>query len=212
MKIVATSDTHSRHGEIEVPDGDVFIHAGDFSKRGRENELIDFNNWLGTLPHSTKIVVAGNHDWCFEKQPERSRELLTNAIYLKDSSVTIDSIKFYGSPWQPWFFDWAFNLERGPALAEKWQWIPEDVDVLVTHGPPLGHGDMTVRGEAVGCADLLQRVHEVKPRLHIFGHIHEGAGVTENEHTTFINASALDFQYNVAYTCACFEISPNPPK
>ena len=84
-------------------------------------------------------------------------------------------MKFYGSPQQPAFFDWAFNVERGPAKIGKFgERIPADTDVLVTHGPPLGRGDLCSSGLRAGCVDLLQHVQQrVKPKLHVFGHIHE---------------------------------------
>ena len=206
MKIVAISDTHSRHEHLKVPDGDVFIHAGDFSGYGSLKELMNFNEWVGQLPHPHKIVIAGNHDWCFETMPEESRRHMTNAIYLQDAALEIEGFKFYGSPWQPWFLDWAFNLQRGQELREKWDMIPPDIDVLITHGPPHGIGDLTVREENVGCEELLIAVERVRPKFHIFGHIHEDAGVHEYDHTTFANVSFLDVHYKVKSPCLVFEI------
>ena len=110
--------------------------------------------------------------------------------------MTIENIKFYGSPWQPEFYNWAFNLARGKVIREKWDLIPEDTDVLITHGPPLGHGDITLGGEFVGCKDLLEVIEKIRPKYHIFGHIHENPGCTKNEHTTFINASTCTLSYN----------------
>jgi Icc-related predicted phosphoesterase len=91
--------------------------------------------------------------------------------------------------------DWAFNLQRGPALREKWALIPEGTDVLITHGPPFGILDWTARGERVGCEDLLEAVRRVKPRLHVFGHIHEGYGEHEQDGTRFVNASICTEAY-----------------
>lgn len=201
MKIVATSDTHSRHDQLTVPDGDVFVHAGDSMKVGALDELERFNEWLGTLPHRHKIVIAGNHDWCFQTMAEDARQRLTNAIYLEDSGVTIDGVHFYGSPWQPWFFDWAFNLKRGPEIKEKWDIIPPETDVLITHGPPHGILDETVRGDLVGCEELLLAVERIRPKLHLFGHIHEAAGIQEREGTTYANVSFLDVRYMAAQEC-----------
>ncbi len=189
VRFVAISDTHGLHAALPVPAGDVLIHAGDITRRGDIADVPPFNAWLGTLPHRYKVVIAGNHDFCFEHS-SAAAALLTNAIYLEDSAVTIAGLRIYGSPWQPRFHDWAFNLERGPALRAKWAAIPADTNVLITHGPPYGHGDRTVRGEQVGCVDLLETVRQLRPRAHIFGHIHEGWGVTHNDHTTFINASS----------------------
>jgi Icc-related predicted phosphoesterase len=195
ISIVAISDTHGFHESVDIPAGDILIHAGDLTRHGEMGEVKEFNDFLGGLPHPVKIVIAGNHDFCFESDPERCRNNLTNAIYLQDQAVTVEGVRFYGSPWQPWFFDWAFNLQRGPEIRAKWDLIPEDTDVLITHGPPFGHGDRTLRGEQVGCQDLLEVVEQIQPKFHIFGHIHEGYGLTRNEHTTFINASICGVSY-----------------
>jgi Icc-related predicted phosphoesterase len=189
MIIVAISDTHGYHDRLEVPDGDVLIHAGDITERGRLEEVEAFDRWLAQLPHRYKIVIAGNHDFCFQHRPGDARALMRHATYLQDEAVDVEGVKFYGSPWQPEFCDWAFNLPRGPALAAVWAKVPDDTRVLITHGPPLGIGDKTHRGPHAGCEDLLQRVRQVRPPLHVFGHIHEGAGRYEVEGTTFVNAS-----------------------
>jgi Icc-related predicted phosphoesterase len=195
VRIVAISDTHEMHRKIAVPDGDILIHAGDATLNGRLTAINEFNAWLGTLSHAHKIVVAGNHDWGFQRQPAQARALMTNAVYLQDTTVTIEGLKIYGSPWQPWFYDWAFNLRRGSEIAARWELIPADTEVLVTHGPPYGFHDLTPQGRAVGCQDLLRRIEEIKPRLHIFGHIHNGYGMSMASGTTFINASICDEQY-----------------
>ncbi len=196
MRIVAISDTHAKHRAIpEVPDGDVLVHAGDLTSVGEIEHVFDFNAWLGELPHPHKIVIAGNHDFPFERAPASVEPLLTNCVYLRDSAVVVEGMTFYGSPWQPAFMDWAFNLERGEELRRKWSLIPEGTDVLVTHGPPAGHGDETVRGDAAGCEDLMDAVLRVRPRLHVFGHIHEGAGVTEQAGIRFANASSVTERY-----------------
>lgn len=195
MRIVCLSDTHSRHAKIDVPDGDVLVHAGDLTSRGEPHEIRDFHWWLQNLPHAHKLVIAGNHDWMFENHPEGARGLLTDCTYLQDSGVTIDGVKFWGSPWQPWFYDWAFNLQRGLELADKWARIPTDTDVLITHGPPHGILDETARGERAGCEDLARELHRVQPRLHVFGHIHEAYGQLEQGGTTYVNACNCTLQY-----------------
>ena len=195
MRIVCLSDTHGLHARLEVPDGHLLLHAGDFSMRGRPQEIERFDRWLGTLPHAHKVVVAGNHDFLFEQEPERARALLTNASYLQDAELRIGALRIFGSPWQPWFHDWAFNLQRGPALAEKWALIPDGVDVLVTHGPPAEILDRTVHGEEVGCRDLRDALERVRPRLHLFGHIHEAHGRLERDGTLYVNASNCDVRY-----------------
>ena len=195
VTIVAVSDTHGLHESLVIPDGDILVHAGDITRFGTLDDVKHFNAFLGSLPHQAKIVIAGNHDFCFERDPEDSAALLTNCIYLQDQNVTVQAIRFYGSPWQPWFYDWAFNLQRGAEIREKWDLITDETDLLITHGPPLGYGDRTLGGEHAGCRDFLDAIDRVRPRVHIFGHIHEGAGISSNERTTFINASCCDLAY-----------------
>ena len=177
-KIVCLSDTHNCSEQIIVPDGDILIHAGDATIRGTIDEIILFNEWFANLPHTYKVFVAGNHDWLFETNNSYARNSLDKSIiYLQDSWVEIGGLKIYGSPWQPRFFDWAFNLMRGAELAEKWKLIPDDTDILITHGPPFGILDDVPRQyfiENTGCEELRKRVETIKPKLHIFGHIHGG--------------------------------------
>lgn len=193
MRIVAVADTHRFEADLgTIPDGDVFIHAGDMLRGGRIEELVTVAAWIRGLPHKHKIVVAGNHDWCFVHDREQAIAMLGAAIYLEDEAVTIDRVSFYGSPWQPEFNDWAFNLPRGEALARKWAKIPDGVDVLITHGPPQGIGDRVQRPERVGCADLLARVRAVEPALHMFGHIHEAGGFWRDGATCFANVTTWE--------------------
>jgi predicted phosphohydrolase len=195
MRIVCVSDTHNQHGSLDVPAGDVLVHAGDFSMAGRAREISAFDAWLGTLPHAHKVVIAGNHDWLFQTDPDGARGLLTHAQYLEDSGTVVDGLRFWGSPWQPWFLDWAFNLRRGAEIAAKWALIPDRVDVLVTHGPPHGVRDRVEDGDLVGCEELSRALDRVRPRLHVFGHIHEGYGVTRRGNLTLVNASSCDVSY-----------------
>ena len=195
--IVTIADTHALHKDVEIPDGDILLCGGDFTNVGKLKDVESFNEFIGQFSHEHKVTIAGNHDFCFEKMRQRSKDLLTNCTYLHDSEIEIDGIKIYGSPWQPEFFDWAFNLKRGKELEEKWAKIPDDVDILITHGPPMGILDCTLRDRThVGCQDLLNRINEIKPKVHIFGHIHEGYGTYENDSTLFINASVCTLQYN----------------
>jgi Icc-related predicted phosphoesterase len=169
MKLVFISDTHNR--KISVPDGDVLIHCGDATSMGKVDEIIKFNAWMGTFPHATKLFIPGNHDWLLERDPALARELLFNMTVLIDEAIEIGGVKFYGSPWQPFFFAWAFNLSRFGELKEKWALIPNDTEVLITHGPPAGILDTVINyrssnnGESVGCHDLLQRVRDINPLL-----------------------------------------------
>ena len=189
LRIVCVSDTHGKHGRLAVPPGDLLVFAGDLTRVGQFEEVEAFDRWLGTLPHRHKIVICGNHDFCFQEQPAAARGRITNARYLEDEAATVEGVKIYGSPWQPWFGGWAFNLPRGPELAAAWAKIPADTDLLITHGPPEGILDRTKRGALAGCRDLLDRVRVVRPRLHVFGHIHEAAGRLDLDGTTFVNAS-----------------------
>jgi len=195
MKCIAISDTHGMFRDIKIPDGDVLIHAGDITRQGRLHELYDFNDWLGEQPHQHKIVIAGNHDWCFENASKASRSIITNANYLQDESVIINGVKFYGSPWQPWFLDWAFNVERGDKIREKWALIPNDVDVLITHGPTYGILDKVIGGENVGCEELKKVIDKISPQFHVCGHIHEAYGTQVIDGTSYINASVNSERY-----------------
>jgi len=191
-RIVAMADTHGYHQNLLVPDGDILVHAGDLTQTGTLDELEQVNDFLASLPHRHKVVIAGNHDWCFARQPVKARRILDAAVYLEDEAVVLDGIRFWGSPWQPWFLDWAFNLRRGAALAEKWALIPANTDVLVTHGPPQGFGDTVSRGERVGCEDLLARLRQVQPKLHLFGHIHEDRGSWKLGATLVVNVTTAE--------------------
>ena len=196
MKIVCTSDTHGRNKTKEIPDGDVFIHAGDISIMGNLKEIVKFNDWLGELPHKHKAIISGNHDWAFYLNAD-TKDIITNATYLQDSSTVINGVKFYGSPWQPRFGNWAFNLKRnGKKLENKWNMIDDDTDVLITHGPPFGILDITHMGINAGCELLLDRVNNIKPKVHVFGHIHEGYGVSYKKDTIFVNASNLNGKFH----------------
>jgi Icc-related predicted phosphoesterase len=196
MRIVALSDTHGKYRDITVPDGDVLIHAGDMLKYGSRKEIPDFRDWIEELPHSVKIVIAGNHDWAFYKTPSEARELFgTEVHYLEDTWMIVHGYKIYGSPWQPRFFDWAFNLERGEALARVWRRIPIDTDILVTHGPPAGILDKNAGDIRFGDEDLLERIRQLPGlRYHIFGHAHGSYG---HKSIPFLAALPTQF-YNVS--------------
>ena len=204
MKVTFISDTHGKHRLIE-PDligGDLIIHCGDISSRGSWQECADFVLWFNNLPQYThKVVIAGNHDFLFEKAPTSIPGLLANATniqYLQDGSTTIDGVKIYGSPWQPEFFNWAFNLPRsGGALKARWDAIPNDVDILITHGPRYGVLDRTQEGLNVGCELLHEQFASgrIKPKVHAFGHIHEGYGMCDTDGCVSINASNLNRSY-----------------
>jgi Icc-related predicted phosphoesterase len=178
MQLVLISDTHMKHEALAVPPCDVLIHAGDFSNRGTPQELEAFLSWFSAQPARAKLLVAGNHDFVCEEEPELARKLMKEAgvHYLLDEELQFEGLRFWGSPMTPRFRDMAFNRHRGDAIRAHWERIPAGLDVLFTHGPPLGLGDRAFFGGHVGCADLLARVREVSPRLHVFGHIHEAHG------------------------------------
>ena len=192
MRIVAVADTHLFHGDLDVPHGDVFVHAGDMCRGGDLDELREAAEWIARLPHPYKVIVAGNHDWAFVHEPAAARSAIAGMIYLQDEEATIGGLRFYGSPWQPAFHDWAFNLPRGQPLADVWAKIPRGIDVLITHSPPEGFGDRSPVGGRAGCADLRARLAVVRPRLHLFGHIHQDGGLWEHEGTVLANVTTWE--------------------
>ena len=206
MKITLISDTHNKHKQIEkdLIGGDILIHAGDISSMGKYNEIENFCKWFDSLSnYTTKIFIAGNHDFGFEKKYENTMKIVSsykNIIYLQDDFVIIDGVKIYGSPWQPRFYDWAFNADRGEDIKKHWDKIPVDTDILITHGPAYGFLD-TVIGEYknLGCEELYRRIIEIKPKIHVSGHIHSGNGYKEFNDTHFFNASVLDERYEYFY-------------
>lgn len=195
MKIVCISDTHMSHEDVVIPAGDILIHAGDFTCTGSLKEVAGFCNWFATLPHPHKILVAGNHDWLFQREPEIAKMMVQSFHYLEDSEVTIKGLRIWGSPWTPEFNDWAFNLPRGERLRQRWAQIPEGVDILVTHGPPYGVLDRGPDGAPLGCPDLGARVVAVQPLLHVFGHVHHGYGRVLFGNTEIVNASVCNEEY-----------------
>lgn len=195
MRIVLISDTHGLHESVDVPPGDLLVHAGDLTKVGEVEEVEAFARWFAALPHRHKVVVAGNHDFLFQDDPDLARALLGDATYLEDSGARVEGLRVWGSPWQPWFYDWAFNLQRGAPLAEKWALVPQSTDVLVTHGPPRGILDLTSGGDRVGCEELGLARARIRPRLHVFGHIHESYGVHRGDGVLSVNACNCDSRY-----------------
>lgn len=220
MKITFISDTHTRHRDVEadLPGGDLLIHAGDFMNSGyHKEEAEEFFTWFdGIKGYDKKIFIAGNHDRIMQMQPEWATDTLTEyktIDYLRDEGfayydMDMDrSTKIYGSPWQPEFFNWAFNLPRnGEEMKAKWDAIPDDTDILITHGPPYGYLDVPGGKKfQVGCELLRERVNAMQPKIHVFGHIHGSAGYYFNGHTHFINASVLDERYTYTNLPVTFE-------
>lgn len=206
MEITFISDTHSRHTDItkDLPGGDLLLHSGDFMNSGvKQNEMFSFCDWFNKLDeYDSKIFIAGNHDILFEQSPTFVKGALSGykwIDYLQDEEIIVNGVKIYGSPWQPEFYNWAFNLpRRGPGLSSRWENIPNDTDILITHGPPQGRLDISgppySQGD-LGCELLRVRVDELKPKIHVFGHIHGSYGYKFINGTHFINASVLNEQY-----------------
>ena len=208
MRITFISDTHSKHKQVtnSLPGGDLIVHAGDMSSQGYIHEIREFLKWYNNLDNYTnKIFIAGNHDWGFQNEPNMCKELLdfyNKVTYLQDNMELIGedyqtAVKVWGSPWQPEFYNWAFNLPRnGEDLKTIWDMIPMNTDILITHGPAWGKVD-TVKGEGnpLGCELLAERIKVVKPKIHVCGHIHTGYGYVFDGDTHYINASVLDERY-----------------
>jgi predicted phosphohydrolase len=194
MRIVAVADTHTFQSDLRhIPDGDVFVHAGDLCRGGRLEELHTVAAWLRGLPHRHKIVIGGNHDWCFVREMPAALEILGDGIvYLQDAEVAFEGVRFWGSPWQPEFNEWAFNLPRGEPLASKWALIPAGIHVLVTHGPPHGIGDSCGDPVRQGCEELRAAVRRVRPLLHMFGHIHQDGGFWREDGVCFANVTCWE--------------------
>ena len=221
MRITIISDTHQKHNQLnnDLPGGDLLLHAGDFMTSGySKTEAEQFFKWYEMRGYDNCVFIAGNHDRIMQDEPEMMRGLLTGykgIDYLEDETVSIESqeglmVKVYGSPWQPEFYDWAYNLPRnGEELKAKWDAIPEDTDILITHGPAWGFVDTVLgRNQHLGCELLAERIKTIRPKIHICGHIHSGNGHYFDGHTHFINASVLNERYNYAHEP--FHIDWNP--
>jgi Icc-related predicted phosphoesterase len=206
-RITFISDTHTKHEKLNgfLDGGDILIHAGDLTGRGYITEIENFMKWYDKINnYDTKIFIAGNHDFGFQDDNQKLRGLLTGyktIDYLEDELMMVGEeyetmIKIWGTPWQPEFHNWAFNLPRGEKLKEKWDMIPMNTDILITHGPPFGKLDyVRYPNENVGCEELMKRVEEIKPKIHVFGHIHEGYGYVFDGNTHYINAAVLNGRY-----------------
>jgi len=197
MKIICISDTHNKHEEIPIPGGDVLIHAGDITEGGTKREVQDFLAWFTSQPHRHKIFIAGNHDFYLEKNSQEEIEEIIpeNIHYLKDRTITIEGINFWGSPVTPGDGTWAFNQKPAQELNSHWQQIPKDTHILITHTPPYKIKDVLNNGRHIGCASLLKTLADRSIAVHIFGHVHDSYGITNVSGTKFINASNLDNKF-----------------
>lgn len=218
LRLIFISDTHSLHNLMYYSLDDfksddyknILIHSGDISNIGKLEELVEFITWFKDLEgFDKKIFIAGNHDLLLEyPTPElnvlidKNNLLDSNVIYLQDSSydyyneILSRPLKIYGSPWQPKFGNWAFNLSRySDELLNTWNNIPNDTDILITHTPPHNKLDYNNYGEPCGCEFLRNRVLDIKPLVHCFGHIHESYGVALINEVAYINSSICDGHY-----------------
>lgn len=210
MKLCIISDTHNKHKRLgKLPEADVIIHCGDFTSVGHSHEIRDFMMWYSKLDqYKYKIVIAGNHDWLFDRSRILALELVPkNVIYLEDSGVEIEGLNFYGTPVQLPFMNWAFNKPE-EKLIPHWQAIPDNTDVLITHGAPHTIMDFGVySNHHTGSPSLYWEVmNRIKPKVHCFGHIHSGYGIKVIENTTFINATNLDDNYMCVNSPVIIEI------
>lgn len=206
-RFVAISDTHNMHDKLRLPQGDVLIHAGDFTTNGSLKQFSSFANWINQLDYKHIIVVPGNHDFLAEHDWALAKSLFTKAKLIHDQQIEIDGKKIYGSAWTPEFNGWAFATHGSVDAKEKWGRIPEDTNILITHGPPEGildavpvinHYDGTLKyNRYAGCPQLLKRVGSLSLSHHVFGHIHEQHGFINEGGKTFINASMLDGSYRL---------------
>lgn len=205
MIIDCISDLHGCRPEM--PGGDMLIVAGDLTAHDKPDELWNFSQWVMKQDYKHKIVIAGNHDNVFYNQYKTGEKPFVPFIYLCDSSFEIDGLKIYGSSWTHWFKNVNPNCTAFMIPEEnlKWRWenIPSNTDILITHSPPYGildDIDSTPHDKRMGCPHLLKRVLEIKPKLHVFGHIHEGYGrldVKWNDYrkTVFVNAAHMNVHY-----------------
>lgn len=189
-----------------MPDGDIFIHCGDALGRGSHQEMLVFNEWLGTLPHKHKIYVPGNHDLNLEMNQPAAIKAMTNAVVLIDAFIEIEGLKIYGTPWTNQFGVWSF-MKADHKLEPTFSKIPEGLDILISHGPPYEILDANDQGILCGSYSLQRAVFEKKPRFHLFGHIHESSGIKTIGETTYVNASVLDDRYVYIYPPKIIEIT-----
>jgi len=204
ITVCAISDTHGYHSRITVPPCDVLVHAGDWTRgRNSRDEYAGFLRWLSEQPAAHKILVPGNHDFVCEDEPDwcsaLARALDVHLLIHEPLKLVANdrTLSVFGSPWQPWFYDWAFNVRRDTERAALWQQIPEATELLITHCPAHGTLDYVERGEHVGCAPLRNRITALPNlKLHVFGHIHEGAGALEGQHVSW-NAASVDARYRL---------------
>jgi Icc-related predicted phosphoesterase len=194
VRVLCLSDTHMRHAELVLPAADLIVHAGDFTRRGTRDEVVAFLDWYARVD-APRVLVGGNHDFFAEREPEAMAELCAerDIEWLLDREVEVSGLRIFGAPWTPRFHGMAYNVDRGAALRAKWALIPEGLDILITHGPPHGQLDRVLFGARVGCEELARALVEKRPRLHVFGHIHEARGEVRSEGAPhLVNAACMN--------------------
>lgn len=198
MKLIAISDTHTKHDQIKLPDfGDVLIHAGDYSYQGTVSETIKFLDWFSAQSQRHKILVPGNHDRLFEENPGLAFEMCKERgiVLLSNDYAEIDGVIFFGCPMTPMFGSWAFMSTHWESKA-YWERITQRMDVLISHGPPQKILDRTLDGRFVGCQYHAEAVERLKPDICIFGHIHScGGEELHKDGTSYYNVACLDERY-----------------
>lgn len=186
MKILHLSDTHGCHRRMQdLPEADVIVHSGDFTMTGSEQEALDFLNWFCDLPYANKIFICGNHDECL--YGANIDGLDTNVHYLCNSGVEIDGVKFYGVP----MFISDCITDRQQRNIDK---IPSDTDVVITHSPAYGILDFDDNIN-YGDEQILSKITEIRPCLHLFGHVHAQHGIVSLNGTTFSNGAIMNSDY-----------------
>lgn len=220
MKIVFISDVHSKFNKIEVPKSDILISCGDYSFKGESHEVRNFHHWLNKQDATHIISVQGNHEKGVERDFGLSKQMALEKCpkvhFIDEGLIEIGGFKIWCSAITPYFHNWAWNRYRGDDIKKHWDKIPLDIDILVTHGPPMGVLDQVERFngpkceweiENVGCRDLLDKIQQLKQlRVHAFGHIHSGYGVIKAGDITYINASICDEQYRPINKPIVFEL------
>jgi Icc-related predicted phosphoesterase len=195
----------------KIPEGDLFVISGDLTNMGTHDEILQFiedvKNIRRAIQFKEVIITAGNHDFGFQDDGGTVRHFIGDAFtYLEDEEFMFEGKKIYGSPWQPYFYDWAFNFDPLDSTNDFkharsiWAKIPIDTNILITHGPPKGILDLVVRQRKnAGCPILLERIQELaKLQMHVFGHIHreiDEQKVVTKKGVKFVNASTCNEQY-----------------
>lgn len=219
IRIANISDTHTYHRQLDMPEVDLVLCSGDISFKGEKHVIEDFNQWAGELKRLGKtkefVTIVGNHELAFDPShytyDVARKELFTNCHYLEDSSIELFGLNIYGSPATPWFHNWAFNKYRGDEIRETWDKMTEShkqksIDIVMTHGPASHildwvetrvwswESDQPVR-DYVGCSDLLKALKEIRPTMHLCGHIHQAYGTKKKHDILFVNASNCTEEY-----------------